>query len=143
MSEYVPYSPELGRKICERIANGESLRKICSEPGMPARMSVFRWIRANGDFAEEYAVARQMQGDYMDDLILETAYECDPSNFRAASVKISAFQWRAMKLRPREYGERKAVELSGPDRAPLTSVNLNTTNPVEASRVYQELIAGK
>ncbi len=143
MSEYVPYSPELGRKICERIANGESLRKICSEPGMPARMSVFRWIRANGDFAEEYAAARQMQGDYMDDLILETAYECDPSNFRAASVKISAFQWRAMKLRPREYGERKAVELSGPDRAPLASVNLNTTNPVEASRVYQELIAGK
>jgi hypothetical protein len=48
-----------------------------------------------------------------------------------------------MKLRPREYGERKSVELSGPDRAPLTSVNLNTTNPVEASRVYQELIAGK
>lgn len=143
MSEYVPYSAELGHIICERIANGESLRKICSEPGMPARMSVFRWIRANGDFAEEYAAARQMQGDYMDDLILETAYECDPRNFRAASVKISAFQWRAMKLRPREYGERKAVELSGPDRAPLTSVNLNTTSPVEASRVYQELIAGK
>jgi hypothetical protein len=143
MSEYVPYSPELGRKICERIANGESLRKICSEPGMPARMSVFRWIRANGDFAEEYAAARQMQGDYMDDLILETAYECDPSNFRAASVKISAFQWRAMKLRPREYGERKSVELSGPDRAPLTSVNINTTDPVEASRVYQAIISGK
>ena len=143
MSEYVPYSVELGRKICERIANGESLRKICSEPGMPARMSVFRWLRAKGDFAEEYADARQMQGDYMDDLILETAYECDPRNFRAASVKISAFQWRAMKLRPREYGERKSVELSGPDRAPLTSVNLNTTSPVESSRVYQELIAGK
>ena len=66
-----------------------------------------------------------------------------PKNARAASVKISSFQWRAMKLRPREYGERKSVELSGPDRAPLTSVNLNTTNPVEASRVYQELIAGK
>ena len=48
-----------------------------------------------------------------------------------------------MKLRPREYGERKAVELSGPDRAPLTSVNINTTDPVEASRVYQAIISGK
>jgi hypothetical protein len=143
MSEYVPYSAELGHIICERIANGESLRKICSEPGMPARMSVFRWLRTKGDFAEEYADARQMQGDYMDDLILETAYECTPENARAASVKISSFQWRAMKLRPREYGERKSVELSGPDRAPLTSVNINTTDPVEASRVYQAIISGK
>jgi hypothetical protein len=35
--------------ICNRLADGESLRAICSDAGMPSRATIFRWIaRHNG-----------------------------------------------------------------------------------------------
>ena len=31
------FSPAVGKLVCERIASGETLNKIASEPGMPSR----------------------------------------------------------------------------------------------------------
>ncbi len=110
---------------------------------MPDRTTVYRWRGDRSEFATKYARAREAQGDYMDDLIYDEALACTTENFQVARVRIGAYQWRAAKLKPREYGERQSVELSGPEGAPLASVNLTTTDPVEASRVYQQLIGGK
>ena len=36
------FAQETADIICERIANGESLRGICGEEGMPDKATVFR-----------------------------------------------------------------------------------------------------
>jgi hypothetical protein len=51
--------------------------------------------------------AREWQADYMDDLILDTANACTPESSSADKVKISAYQWRAAKLKPKFYGDYK------------------------------------
>jgi hypothetical protein len=38
------YTPELATKICERIANGESVRSIVKDEDMPASSTIFRWL---------------------------------------------------------------------------------------------------
>src|SRR5277367_5306879 len=67
------YTDELADLICERIANGESLRAICGEDGMPAQSSVFKWLIEHADFAEKYAHARVAQADVLFDELLHIA----------------------------------------------------------------------
>ena len=38
---------QIENEICRRIAQGESLRQICRDPGMPCRDTVQRWLRAD------------------------------------------------------------------------------------------------
>lgn len=38
------YSDELADAICDRISEGESLRAICAEGGMPSKGTVMRWL---------------------------------------------------------------------------------------------------
>ena len=49
--------------MCERIANGELLLKISSEPAMPSRSTMHRWCRDNPEFREEYQIAVQLRAD--------------------------------------------------------------------------------
>jgi hypothetical protein len=57
------FSPAVGNLVCERIANGESLLKISSEPAMPSRSTMHRWCRDNPEFREEYQIAVQLRAD--------------------------------------------------------------------------------
>jgi hypothetical protein len=107
------YSQELSEKIMERIAEGESLRTICLDDDMPCLRTVMDWLEKHLEFRSRCARAREMQGDLMDDLILTTANNCTPETAHADKVKISAYQWRAMKLAPKKYGDRQEIEHSG------------------------------
>src|SRR5271169_4511560 len=44
------YSDKIAEAICDRLVDGESLRAICADPGMPARATVFRWLASNQEF---------------------------------------------------------------------------------------------
>jgi hypothetical protein len=63
MSESL-YTPELAETICRRIAEGESLRAICRDPGMPTEGAVRAWARSNQGFGVQYRTARELQLDY-------------------------------------------------------------------------------
>lgn len=39
------FSQALFNTICERIANGESLRAICADSDMPDKATVLRWLQ--------------------------------------------------------------------------------------------------
>ena len=122
------YTQELADTICERIADGESLRAICSEDGMPNKSTVFRWLAAHQDFATKYAHARDVQADLLVDEMTDIAD--DGSNdwmerrddegenigwrengeaLRRSALRISTRQWIAEKLKPKKYGTKVAV----------------------------------
>lgn len=46
--------------ICERLAAGESLLAICRAEAMPPRRTVYEWLKADSEFAAQYARARQL-----------------------------------------------------------------------------------
>jgi hypothetical protein len=48
-----------------------------------------------------------------------------------------------LKARDPKYRERSALELSGPGGGPVQSVGIQTSDPIEAARLYQQLIHGE
>ena len=109
-------------QVCERIALGESLRAICSEKGMPCRMTVFKWIRDFPSFADQYARAREDQAEsFADDVVRIADQELDPNRAR---VRIDARKWAAGKLKPKVYGDKVQTEVTGADGGPIETVEL-------------------
>ena len=63
MGRQSSYSDEIATRICERLANDESMRAICSDPDMPDRETVNRWCEARPEFSAKCARARDDQSD--------------------------------------------------------------------------------
>jgi hypothetical protein len=117
------YSPEVADLICERIAvDGLALREICRDAGMPARSTLFLWLRQRRDFREKYMFAKQIQIEWLADDMIDIAdgrandwierdgpdgekvRVSDDENFRRRKKQIGALHWRLWKLRPKRYG---------------------------------------
>ncbi len=79
------FSFELGDKICQRLATGETLKGICEDEYMPVYWRALIWIRAEGgaseSFARAYARSRLSYADSLVDdmqMIADTsAVECE------------------------------------------------------------------
>ena len=118
--------------ICERIANGESLRAICEDKDMPNKATVFKWLAADQTFSDQYARAREAQADALFDDILSIADDgtndwmerknADDMNIgwvengealRRSQLRIDARKWMAGKLKAKKYGDKLDLNHSG------------------------------
>lgn len=136
MSRPSDYTEELALAICERIADGESLRSICLDDAMPAKSSVFKWLREHEAFSDHYARAREAQADSLADEMLDIAddgsndwmerkdrqgksigWEENGEAIGRSRLRLDARKWIASKLKPKKYGDR--TTLAGDDSAPL------------------------
>lgn len=106
------YSDNLVNEICARIADGESLRSICREEGMPSNDRVRCWLKEKPEFQAQYARAREMQADSFFDKAVEIIHGKFKDNIevQAAKLKLDAIKWTAGKLAPKKYGEYKQVD---------------------------------
>lgn len=122
------YTEETALAICERIADGESLRTICDDPDMPARSTVFKWLGEHKAFSDQYAHARDAQADAIFDDILDIAddgrndwmerhndegeklgWRENGEALRRSQLRVDARKWMAGKLRPKKYGDKLAI----------------------------------
>lgn len=67
------YTPELAEIICDRIAEGKTVRSICEQEDMPDKSTVFRWLYKHEDFATIYARAKVASGHVDEDEMAEIA----------------------------------------------------------------------
>lgn len=118
------YTLKMADQICERLAEGESLRRICRDDHMPNKATVFRWLSLHTSFRDQYARAREAQADALADEILDIAddglndsYEDDEGNRRTdhdviarSKLRVDARKWIASKLKPKVYGDRIDTE---------------------------------
>lgn len=116
------YTPELAAEICERLAEGESLRAICRDDHMPSTSMVMRWALRIDEFREQYAHARELGFDMMAEEVVEIVDEqpgtldngaTDSGEVANKRLRFDARRWYLSKLAPKKYGDKQAVELSG------------------------------
>lgn len=126
------FSPEIANDICERLAKGESLRKITGsvrDDFMPGQTTVYRWLDENEEFRKQYAYARERQADHYVEEIIEIA---DQPNVRQTAdgetiasdpqrdrLRVDARKWVASKLAPKKYGEKIAHVGGGDGDEPI------------------------
>ena len=122
------YSPEIVDLICERIADGVSLREICRTEDMPSKAAVFRWLAAHAEFRDQYARAREAQADALADELLDIADDGDNDwmerkgedgqslgwrengeAIQRSRLRVDTRKWIASKLKPKKYGDKLAV----------------------------------
>ena len=104
------FTQEIADKICARISDGESLRKICDNPEMPGRRTVHEWLAKFDDFADQYALAHERQAEHFVSQIVEMADAATRDNWQVVKMQIWARQWAASKLHPKKYGDQLPTE---------------------------------
>jgi hypothetical protein len=103
------FTTEIADLICQRIAEGETLRAICEDPDFPSRSMVHRWLETDLEFQGRYALAMLLRADAWGDEILDIA-DNEPDAAKAR-VRVDARKWLMAKAAPRKYGDRQAIEL--------------------------------
>jgi len=117
--------------ICMMLSEGMSLRQILKADTtgtLPAQSTVYEWLLRHPLFAEQYARAREEQADTLADEIISIAdeqpeviavtdkqgalieHKLDGAFLQWQKNRIEARKWTAMKLKPKKYGDRMAVE---------------------------------
>ncbi len=98
------FTQTVADEICQRIAEGQSLRQICNDGHLPNRNTVWAWLRQNREFMGHYARAREDQAESLFDEALDIAraHE-DPAKAR---VQIDTLKWAAGKLKPKKYCDK-------------------------------------
>ena len=66
-------TPEVLDRICEWIANGQTLRSFCRLPGSPSFVAVYEWKDADPEFKARYERAREIGAALLHEEILDIA----------------------------------------------------------------------
>lgn len=126
------YSQELADTICAELALGKSMRTVLKEDSMPAMSSVFKWLRENPEFSEQYARAKEESSDALVEEMLYIADEeptiaeqdkegnivatkMDSAGIARNRLRVDTRKWIASKLKPKKYGETTRTEITGKD----------------------------
>lgn len=130
------YSLEIALEICDRIADGESLVKICSDAKMPKKTAVYEWLLRHKEFAEIYARAREDQADTLadeihaisDELPQQIVDDKGKTRYDSAYVqwqknRVDARKWVAAKLKPKKYSDR--IAHVGDNESDAININVN------------------
>lgn len=130
------FTPEIANEICERIAQGQALRTICLDDHLPAEGTVYRWLDGKEDWAisfrEQYAHAREAQGDRKFEDAWDIASKATPENVQVARLQVDTIKWQASKLAPKKYGDRIAHVGGGEGEAPIAVENVTDRDRAKA-----------
>ena len=120
MARRIRFDETLARRLCRRLAEGETLLAICRDAGMPARRTVYDWLEAQPAFHALYRQARQQQLETWGEEIVQLADGLDGESDREAlartKLRIEVRQWLIARLAGRG-GE--AEEAARKERRPL------------------------
>lgn len=140
------YSEEIGREICLRLAEGESLRAVCAGENMPHESTVRSWaIDPDHPISTHYRAARELGYHKMADELLEisddgtndwmvregkdgesTAYHANGEHVQRSKLRVETRKWLLAKALPKIYGDRISAEVTGKDGKDLVPESAST-----------------
>jgi len=115
MARPTKYNDKLARRICGRLARGESIRSICRNDDFPSATTVFNWLldKDKQEFLEYYELARNEQAENLFDEILTIADFGSYKDVQRARLRIDARKWYLSKVLPKKYGDKLDVMSGG------------------------------
>jgi hypothetical protein len=149
------FTEEIFEQICERMAGGEWLRKICdNDPEMPSRQTFLRWIEKDTGRQEKYARASRAMVDYWAEELLDIANETEKDTIIdekgrrkcnhewVANKRLHAdnLKFLMSKIYPKRYGDRlpETVEQKSHE---ATLLELEAAKPAITVRWERDIIA--
>lgn len=135
------YTPELGARICERLAKGELLIDICESDEMPRYTTVLDWsgstARRIPEFAEIYARAKELRLERMAEELVKLSdtpqlgEKVKTSDGKTEIVtgdmiehrrlQVETRKWLLARLAAKTYGDKLTQQHTGPDGGPVAA----------------------
>lgn len=124
------YTKELADSICERLALGESMRTVCAQEDMPSMSSVFKWLRENEEFSQQYVKAKEESSDAMAEDLLHIADTPVMGEIKTIKpdgsveikqdemlghrrLQVDTRKWLMSKMKPKKYGDKIDMTTDG------------------------------
>ncbi|MFK71330.1 DNA packaging protein [Salmonella enterica] len=123
------YTEELAEIICLRLAEGESLRSVCRDDGMPSKQAVLRWLARNESFRAQYVRAKEEGAEAIAEELFDIAddgtndwmekldkdgeaigYQLNGEHVQRSKLRIDTRKWYLSKIMPKKYGDRIQYE---------------------------------
>lgn len=142
MARPTKYSQELVDKICEQLAQGDSMRTVTKADDMPAMSTIFRWLRENPEFQEQYARAKEEAADAFIEDMQDIAddgtndwmerydkdgemigWQLNGEHVQRSRLRIDTRKWIASKLKPKKYGDKLDLTSAGEKITPILGGN--------------------
>jgi hypothetical protein len=144
---------KLQDEICAELASGKSVRTICKRADMPGMETIFRWLRENMEFREQYARAKAEAADALVEEMLDIAddgrndwmevhdkdgacvgFKINGEHVQRSRLRVDTRKWVASKLKPKKYGERvdmnHGVQPENPLAELIRSIQGSSLRPV-------------
>ena len=150
------YTQEIADEICAGLAEGKSLRTVCSADHFPCVATVFNWFRTKDGFLEQYTRAKEESADALTDEMLDIAddgtndwmaqhsdeegevrYQVNGEHIQRSRLRIETRKWLSSKLKPKKYGDKITTEHTG--AVGLIPIEPGA-DPAAASETYRQMI---
>lgn len=122
----IKYNPELALRICELIANGETLVDIGKMDDMPNRQTIYRWLAVYPKFFDAYERAKEVSAQsFEEEAILMARTLKNQNDFtgvkvQAYNIAMQQLRWSASRRDKARYGQQQAGVTAVP-------IQINTT----------------
>jgi hypothetical protein len=142
MSRKSSYRAKTAGMICNRLANGESLRSVCRLEGMPSRQTVFNWLREEPEFLGHYERARQEGLKCLADELIDIGDD-QKIDVQSRRLMVETRKWILCKLVRGLYGENIPAIPSSPPKQLEDQSNQDNGNLDGAIKAWSDAAAGK
>lgn len=126
------YTQEIADRICAELAEGKSLRSVCSADDIPSAVTVFSWFRIYPEFLKQYTRAKEESADAMADEVLHISNTPVMGETRTIKsdgsvevkqdemlghrrLQIETRKWLMAKMKPKRYGDKLDMTTNGKD----------------------------
>ena len=129
------FTQKIFDEICLRIAEGESLRKICKDEKMPNITTVWHWLNNNEALDKQYARAREEQAETLVDEMIDIAdykkydtyldedgrEKINQEVITRSRLRVDARKRVASKVKPKKFGDYTKVQAEIKDTSATSS----------------------
>lgn len=106
------FTMDIAEELCARIAQGNSLSKVCEADDMPTVACIYKWFGKYPELVELYARAKEDSADADQDRLDQIAEKVLTGEYEPQQARVAAdiIKWSASKKRPKKYGDRQTIE---------------------------------
>lgn len=128
----MPLTPEQQAKfdlVCDRLMEGQSLRKACSDDLTPSTSTVMAWLadRNNPEAVKQYQFAREVQAELFADDMRDIANDASSDyvidektgkpvlvseHVQRSRLRVETLKWTAGVQAPRKYGPSHKIDVT-------------------------------
>lgn len=96
--------------VCIMTAEKHNLKEICDVPGAPSIRTLFHWRRKYPTFDQRLREAEQIRAYLIAEEATDAGRGATPETAQAAKVAFQALTWRAAKLDPSAFADKRIEE---------------------------------